>query len=115
LWHTKLRKIKLPLTYHSKKNWLPGDEEFAIGAVSITNSYLHPVNSRNIPEDYVHSEIINKQKGSMERTVNYVVIKKPYNLNGKTCVIVDDGIATGATMIMAIEVVKKGKTKKNSL
>ena len=84
----------------------PSNEEYAIGAVSQTNSFVHPYHSQGVPQEYVRRQIEAKQKEAWERYKELRGDKPPLNLQGKTAILVDDGIATGSTMIMAIMVVR---------
>jgi predicted phosphoribosyltransferase len=84
-----------------RKLGAPENEELAIGAVmedgtSYINRYL--VNALRISQDYIENE---KARQSEEIRRRVSVYRKPggYNLAGKNAILVDDGIATGATVI----------------
>jgi len=84
----------------------PIDEEFAIGSVGISGkiqlqSYAHQF---HIPESYIQSAAEEQIKILRKRLHKYGL--PPLNLKGRTVIIVDDGIATGATVIAAIEEVR---------
>ena len=42
----------------------------------------------------------------------YMGYRKPANIKGKTVIVVDDGIATGNTLLASIEMLKKRQPKK---
>lgn len=92
-----------------RKLGFPGQPELAIGAVSETgavvlNEYL--ISSGGISEEYIDREI-SYQKGEIERRVGlYRKGKGIPHLRGKTIILVDDGVATGATMKAAISTLK---------
>ena len=97
----------------SRKIGAPGNPEFAIGAVMHDGSYFP--NERNIimlnvPQNYINQEIAVQMKEIDRRLVRFRGSKE-YNFEGRTVVLVDDGIATGATMLVAALWVKKQKPK----
>lgn len=96
-----------------RKVGAPDNEELAIGAVMQDGSYFP--NERitimlNVPQDYIDREIAIQMKEIDRRLVRFRGTKE-YNLGGKTVVLVDDGIATGATMFVAAIWVRKQKPK----
>jgi len=97
----------------SRKIGAPDNPEFAIGAVMHDGSYFP--NERNIimlnvPQNYINQEIAVQMKEIDRRLVRFRGSKE-YNFEGRTVVLVDDGIATGATMLVAALWVKKQKPK----
>jgi len=84
----------------------PGNEEYAIGAVSATSTFIHPVHSRGVPQEYIDRQIVARQREAQDKYRELRGDKPPLDLRGKTAVLVDDGVATGSTMIMAIMVVR---------
>ncbi|MEX1054308.1 MAG: phosphoribosyltransferase family protein [Nitrosopumilaceae archaeon] len=98
----------------SRKVGAPDNPELAIGAVLHDGSYFP--NERitimlNVPQNYINQEIAVQMKEIERRLIRFRGSKE-YNLEGKTVVLVDDGIATGATMFVAALWVKKQKPKK---
>jgi predicted phosphoribosyltransferase len=98
----------------SRKVGAPDNPELAIGAVLHDGSYFP--NERitimlNVPQNYINQEIALQMKEIERRLIRFRGSKE-YNLEGKTVVLVDDGIATGATMFVAALWVKKQKPKK---
>ena len=97
----------------SRKIGAPDNPEFAIGAVMHDGSYFP--NERNIimlnvPQNYINQEIAVQMKEIDRRLVRFRGSKE-YNFEDRTVVLVDDGIATGATMLVAALWVKKQKPK----
>lgn len=98
----------------SKKIGAPHNPELAIGAVMHDGSYFPNediTKMLNVPQNYIDSEIKRLMK-EIDRRLMKFRGNKEYNLEGRTVVLVDDGIATGATMFVAIYWVKKQKPKK---
>ena len=92
----------------------PYNPELAIGAVM--HDATHFLNSDiidmlNVPKEYIDAEIASQIKEIERRLVKFRGSKK-YDLQDKTIVVVDDGIATGATMFAAVQWVKKQKPRK---
>ncbi|TAL27463.1 MAG: phosphoribosyltransferase [Nitrospirae bacterium] len=97
-----------------RKIGFPGQPELAVGAVSETGSVVlneDIVSSYRIPQDYIDSEIKKQEEEIARRRVLYREGKGIPALNGKIIILVDDGIATGATMKAAIAALKKEKIK----
>ncbi len=88
----------------TKKIGSPENEEYAIGAVSLTGVVLNK--GLELPESYVGSETRRIRELLKKRYELYRGKKKPLQLRGKIVIIVDDGIATGQTMLAAIEAVR---------
>jgi len=97
----------------SKKIGAPHNPEFAIGAIMPDGSYVlneEVAKMLNISQNYIDAEVASTVK-EIERRLMKFRGTKEYGLEGKTVVLVDDGIATGATMFVAIQWVKKQKPK----
>lgn len=96
-----------------RKIGAPNNPELAIGAVTHDGSYFPNTDITrmlNVPQKYIDSEISTQIK-EIERRLMKFRGTKEYRLEGRTVVLVDDGIATGATMFVAIQWVKKQKPK----
>ena len=101
----------------SRKMGAPDNPELAIGAVMPDGSYSlnrDIVDMLNVPRSYITDEA-NIQKREIERRLIMFKGKEgthydDNNLEGKTVVLVDDGIATGATILSATQWLK---TKQN--
>jgi predicted phosphoribosyltransferase len=89
----------------NKKIGHPNNKEFAIGSVSLNDIFLNP--SVTIPEDYVKTEVGNIRKVLQERLRQYMGEKALTSLEGKNVILVDDGLATGSTMVAAIHSARK--------
>lgn len=98
-----------------RKIGLPHNKEIAIGAISLDGSYLFNeryINMLNISEEYIKEEI-SKQIEEIKRRLNKYKGNDNFpNVKNKTVIIIDDGIATGFTIQVAIASIKKHGAKK---
>ena len=97
----------------SRKIGAPHNQELAIGAVTHDGSYFPNIDITmmlNVPQKYIDSAISAQMKEIEGRLMRFRGTKE-YHIEGRTVVLVDDGIATGATMFVAIQWVKKQKPK----
>jgi predicted phosphoribosyltransferase len=65
----------------------------------------------NVPKEYIDAEMAMQMKEIERRLVKFRGGKQ-YELQDKTVIVVDDGIATGATMFAAVQWVKKQRPRK---
>ena len=89
-----------------KKIEHPNNPEYAVGAASTSSSYINTKNIRGVSEQYLEKQ---KQVKQEEAKAVYRQLrgdKEPLDLEGKNVVLVDDGVATGSTLRMAVRVVK---------
>ncbi len=106
------RKLKLPLdVLVIKKLGYPGNEELALGAVSSTATYLDDAVA-SFPQDYLQQQIATKQQEAAVREKSMRGKKEPLALKGRTIIIVDDGIATGATIFLALRILQAQAVRK---
>ena len=90
-----------------KKLGYPGNPELALGATSPDTHYLNPELAESVPKSYIDEELKVKQKEARDRVDILKGSRKPIDLTGKTVIVVDDGVATGASMTMALRVIRK--------
>jgi putative phosphoribosyl transferase len=98
----------------SRKIGAPYNPELAIGAVVHDGSFFPNsdlIDALGIPKKYLDEQIAEQLK-EIERRLMKFRGSKDYDLKDKTVILVDDGIATGATMFVALEWVKKQKPKR---
>lgn len=86
----------------------PFDPEFAYGALAEDGTiYYTPHGHQKISQEMM-DEIEDRQQKEIERRIQILRKGRPLpDLKGKTVIIADDGIATGATIIAAIRMCKK--------
>ncbi len=92
----------------------PGQSELAIGAVDEAGEiYLagHAVELR-VSKDYIAREKQAQMKTLRSRRAFYTPVRPPINPSGRVAIVVDDGIATGATMVAALRAVRAQKPSK---
>jgi putative phosphoribosyl transferase len=94
----------------SRKIGAPNNPELAIGAVMPDGSYFinqEIVNMLNIPEEYIQIQAHEQIKEIDRRLMSYRGSKEYDNeFEDKIAVLVDDGIATGATMLASAQWIK---------
>jgi putative phosphoribosyl transferase len=94
----------------------PHDSENAIGAVMHDGSVYLDTSTleiqRDISSEYIYMEKL-EQKRQIERRLSmYRPYTREYRIRDRTVILVDDGIATGATMIAAARWARKQETKR---
>ncbi len=101
-------KLGLPLDIIiTKKIPHPMNDEFAIGAVGPGGRYfLNDPSAIEVPMGYVERKIDEISESIDERYGMYRWKKPLLKLDGKTVIIVDDGVATGSTMRIAIKIIR---------
>lgn len=106
---TIARNLKIPLTLVVvKKLGAPGNSELAIGAIAPDNiCYLdwRLITSLDVGKEYLNEEIKRKSREVEERRIKYQV-SSVKNQEYRQTILVDDGIATGATTLAAIKYIK---------
>ncbi len=88
-----------------RKVGAPGNPEFAIGAVTEAGDLImnEDASYLDISEDVVKSLASAELLKLRERRAQYTPLITPLDPRGRTVLIVDDGIATGSTMLAAIQ------------
>jgi len=93
----------------------PYNPELAIGAVTEEGQvYINDltVRSLHIKESYIEEEKKSRLNAMRERLNLYRIVKPKVPLKGRTVIITDDGLATGSTMISAIQASHASGAKK---
>lgn len=104
------RSLRAPLdVFCVRKLGVPGDEELAMGAIA-TGGFI-VVNERVVSElgvsDRVLAEVAAAERDELDRRERaYRGGSPPARLAGRTVLVVDDGLATGATMRAAVRAVR---------
>lgn len=89
-----------------KKIGHPMNKEFAIGAVSIEDQIIMP--GHNVSEAYIEEEIKNVRERLVQTKAYFK--GKDYTsmeLKNKVVLLVDDGLATGYTMLNTVQLIKR--------
>lgn len=93
-----------------KKLGHPLNKEYAIGAVGINTAYFAPHD--NVDEWYIINETANVRARLNEMKQKFLGDAEPEGLKGKTVIVVDDGVATGNTMLATIKLLQKSHPAK---
>lgn len=105
-------QLNLPLeVVLSKKIGHPLHKEYAIGAVTLKNKVLSDAASE-ISQNYIEKETKRIRALLAKRYQDYYGQKNPLQLKNKTIILVDDGIATGNTILSTIEMLRDEQPKK---
>lgn len=102
------RELKLPLDIISvRKIGHPMAPEYAIGAVLESGEkILNETETATVDQKWLKEEITRERKEAERRGLVYREGRKPTAIAGKIAIIVDDGIATGLTMRLAVRFAK---------
>ena len=107
------KRLGIPLDIIiTKKIPYPGEPEYAIGSVGPNGHVFLTEIGSDIPESYVKAEAEELRKAIQERYKKYRGSKPLPELKNKIVILVDDGLATGSTMMAAVEFLKKEKPAK---
>ncbi len=91
-----------------RKLGAPGQPELAIGAVDETGrvSLVHTAKELGVSDAYLAREVEAQTKTLRARRSLYTPVHPPIDPAGRAVIVVDDGIATGATMLAALAAVR---------
>ena len=74
------------------------------------NEYV--VKALRVPQGYIETEKLSQIREIGRRNLLYRPKKEEYNIRNKTVILVDDGAATGATLVVSARWIRKSKPKK---
>jgi len=89
----------------TKKIGHPTNEEYAIGAVGLEGSIIEKT-IRGIPETYIQREIARIRQELAKRYKQFMGDRKPDDLQDRIAIVVDDGVATGRTILATLKMLK---------
>lgn len=108
--------LKCPLdVIITKKIGAPGNPELAIGAVgTVGEPVIDEVLAGQVgaDESYIKNKIENIKKEIQTKEKELRREKPPLELGNRVVIITDDGVATGATMKAAVEIVRQDNPQK---
>jgi putative phosphoribosyl transferase len=98
-----------------RKLGVPGHEELAMGAIAsggvrVLNDTL--VERLGLPSTLIETVAAKEQQELARREALYRQDRPPIPLNRRTAILVDDGLATGATMLAAARALGKQRPKR---
>lgn len=99
----------------TKKIPAPSHPELALGAVgTIGEPVIDEELAKKMQADqkYLDDQVIQLREMVIEKEKQFRQEKPPFDFKGKAVVLIDDGIATGATVMAAIEIVRQGNPSK---
>lgn len=91
----------------TKKIGHPMNKEYAIGAASLTDHFINPHD--DVSQEYIDRELQKVRNSLKEMHTLFMGNTEPTDLKNKTVIVVDDGVATGNTLLAIINVLRKRK------
>lgn len=92
----------------------PGNPEFAVGSVDERGKVVVGEYARDlgIPQSYIDHEADRQWTRLLERRRSYTPHRAPVDPRDRVVIVVDDGVATGSTLLAALELVREAKPRK---
>jgi len=105
------KELNLPVEIIlTKKIGHPVNKEYAIGAASLNDYFIIPHN--DVSELYIQTEVKKIRQRLKEMYKKFMGDKEPENITNKTVIVIDDGIATGNTLLGTVQVLRKNNPGK---
>jgi predicted phosphoribosyltransferase len=89
----------------TKKLGHPKNKEYAIGAVGLYDSIVVP--HEDVRQEYIEEETRIVRERLIEMHKKFMLNREPQSIQNKTVIVVDDGIATGITLLGTIKILRK--------
>ena len=86
----------------------PGNPEFAIGSVDESGwVYLADYTATTgADETYIRNEVVAQLETIRRHRIQYTPVRPPLDPAGRVVIVIDDGLATGSTMIAALHALR---------
>jgi predicted phosphoribosyltransferase len=104
------RELEAPLDILvARKVGAPGNPELAIGAVAPGVTHLEPdtIRALGVSPEYIRKAVALEQEELRRREFRFREGRPALPVSGRTVILVDDGLATGATAVAAIESLRR--------
>jgi putative phosphoribosyl transferase len=105
------KALDVPLDVHiTRKIGAPHNPELAIGAVaSDGTTFLDQalIRSMHVSNEYIQAEVERQRQEIGRRLTAYRGARPEPDVEGKTVVLVDDGVATGATVLTSLRALRQ--------
>ncbi|CAM3325545.1 erythromycin esterase family protein [Polaromonas hydrogenivorans] len=103
------RALQAPLDiFVVRKLGFPGHEEYAMGAIASGGvRVMTPLHGLSVTPEEVAAVVAREQDELVRREQLYRGHRPPVSIEGRTVILVDDGLATGATMRAAVLAVRQ--------
>src|SRR5437867_7839237 len=98
----------------TRKLGAPGNPELGIGAVAADGTTVldeRLVRAMGVPDEYIAREVARQVQEIHRRLDVYRRGRPPLAVEGRTCVVVDDGVATGGTAEVALRSVRRQRAR----
>jgi len=92
-----------------RKLGMPGQEELAMGALASGDVIVRNEDVLGLlhdPEEAMNAALSRERRELQRREREYLGDRRPVDVTNKTAIVVDDGIATGATMRAAVSALR---------
>lgn len=89
----------------TKKIGHPENKELAIGAASLSDHFVLP--EYQVSKEYITETIQKVRSNLREMYIRFMGRHEPMQLKGKTVIVVDDGVATGNTLLATVRLLRK--------
>ncbi|HEY0355243.1 MAG TPA: phosphoribosyltransferase family protein [Flavisolibacter sp.] len=105
------RELNLPMeVILVKKLGHPMNKEYAIGAVGLEDYFVIP--HEDVTDYYIDAEVKHVRERLLGMKKIFLGDRKPIDPEGKTLIVIDDGIATGNTLMATLRILKKSHPAK---
>jgi predicted phosphoribosyltransferase len=94
----------------TKKIGHPMNSEYAIGSVSLTEQFIVP--HENVTQEYIDKETKRIRVRLREMYKKFMGDREPEDMKDKTVIVIDDGIATGNTLMSTVNMLRKSAPAK---
>ncbi|MBG9387000.1 phosphoribosyltransferase [Caenimonas aquaedulcis] len=103
------RALHAPLDiFVVRKLGFPGHEEYAMGAIASGGiRVMNPLPGIDVPPEAIARVVAREQDELRRRELLYRGERPAISLRGRDVIVVDDGLATGATMRAAVEAIRQ--------